>query len=235
MGRTAPTGTERPPVSPNGHRPDAIPGGLSVAPRTRRRPGWTIAGVGLVALAMLLGAWVFAARSSTVAVLVAGSDLDAGQVVTAGDLRVVELSGAGGLRAVQPGQQDLLVGRTARGPIPAGTVLNTGLLTERGDAVPAGQIVVGVALEPGASPSARLSPGDRVEVLAVAATTGTGEASAATVVAAGSVWAVEPIGTGASSVGKAWVSLLIPHGVHEEVAQAAAEGRLRLGLLGAGS
>jgi Flp pilus assembly protein CpaB len=193
--------------------------------------------VGLVALAMLVGAWVFAARSSTVRVLVAASDLDAGQVIDRGDLRVVELSRMGGLRALQPTQQDLVVGRAARGPIPAGTVLNTGLFADRGQVVPAGQIVVGVALDPGASPSSQLAAGDRVEVLAVARTTSSGASGGepAAVLAAGSVWAVEPIGSGAAATGKTWVSLLIPRSAHPDVAQAAAEGRLRLGLLGAGS
>jgi Flp pilus assembly protein CpaB len=228
--RPAPSGS-------NGHRPGATAGGLEIAGRTKRRPTLALAGVGLVALAMLVGAWVFAAQSSTVQVLVAAGDLDAGQVLGAGDVRVVELSRTGGLRAVQPAQQDLLVGRAARGPIPAGTVLNAGLFAEPGQVVPAGQIVVGVALEPGGSPSSRLAAGDRVEVLAVARTTGagTGEAPPASVVATGSVWSVEPIGTGASASGKTWVSLLVPQSTHAAVAQAAAEGRLRVGLLGAGS
>jgi hypothetical protein len=71
----------------------------------------------------------------------------------------------------------------------------------------------------------------------VARTTGagTGEAPPASVVATGSVWSVEPIGTGASASGKTWVSLLVPQSTHAAVAQAAVEGRLRVGLLGAGS
>ena len=79
--------------------------------------------------------------------------------------------------------------------------------------------------------------GDRVEVLTVArtATGSTANAAPATVLTAGLVWAVEPIGTSASSSGKVWVSLLVPQATHAEVAQAAADGRLRLGLLGAGS
>jgi Flp pilus assembly protein CpaB len=196
-----------------------------------------VAGVGLVVLAMLLGAWVFASQASTVQVLVAAGDLDAGEVIDAADLQVVELSRTGGLRAVQPSQQDLLVGRATRGPIPAGTVLNTGLVVDARQSVPAGEVVVGVALDPGASPSTQLSPGDRVEIVEVAPTVAgsTTEAPAATVLATGTVWAVEPIGTGASSAGRVWVSLLVPQATHGPVAQAAADGRLRLGLLGAAS
>jgi Flp pilus assembly protein CpaB len=192
----------------------------------------------LVVLAMLLGAWVFASQSSTVSVLVAARELDAGEVVAAADLRVVELSGVGGLRAVQPGQQELLVGRATRGPVPAGTLLNTDLVAELGQVIPAGQVVVGVALDPGASPSSHLAAGDRVEILAVERTVpGAIDAApaAASLIAEGSVWAVEPIGTGTSTVGRVWVSLIVPQAAHTELAQAASEGRLRLGLLGAGS
>ena len=225
------------PASPNGQRA-ARTGGLEVTPAVRRRPTWAIAGIGLIVLAMLLGAWVFAAQSSTTQVLVAARDLDAGEVVTSADFRVIELSNAGGLRAVQPAGQSLIVGKATRGPVPAGTVLNTGLFVDAGQSVPAGEVVVGVALDPGASPSTQLSAGNRVEVLAVARTVaGSTQAAPATaqVLATGTVWAVEPIGTGASSVGRVWVSLLIPQSAHGAVAQAASEGRLRLGLLGAGS
>jgi Flp pilus assembly protein CpaB len=226
------------PASSNGHSPTVTPGGVSVASPVKRRPAWTFAGAGLVVLAMLLGAWVFASQSSTVSVFVAARDLDAGETIGAADLRVVELSNAGGLRGVQPGQQDLLVGRATRGPVPAGTVFNTGLVTEIGQVIPVGQVVVGVALDPGASPSSHLAAGDRVEVLAVEHTVpGAIDAvpAAASLIAEGSVWAVEPIATGTSTAGRVWVSLLVPQAAHGELAQAASEGRLRLGLLGAGS
>ena len=221
----------RQPVSPNGATPSTP--GLTAATPVRRRPMWALLGAGLVALAMLLGAWVFATNARTVSVLVTANDLAPGQVLGAGDLDVLELSGAGGLRGLEPGRQDLIVGRAARGPIPAGTVLNVDLFAARDEVVPAGQIVVGVALEPGASPSSRLAAGDRVEVLAVARTTGGAVPDAqAEVVTVGSVWSVEPIGTGSSTAGKVWVSLLVPQSAHAAVAQAAADGRLRLGLLG---
>jgi Flp pilus assembly protein CpaB len=212
--------------------------GLQVTGPVKRRPTWAIAGAGLVVLAMLLGAWVFTSQSTTVAVMVAARDIEPGQVLTAADLQVVELANAGALRAVQSSQQQLLVGRAARGPIPAGTVLNTGLVVDAGAVVPSGEVVVGVAVDAGASPTNRLAAGDLVEVLAVARTvTGVTDdaATAATVLTTASVWAAEPIGTGATSAGKTWVSLLIPRSAHTQVAQAAAEGRLRLGLLGAGS
>jgi len=47
--------------------------GVAVVTPVRRRPKWVLLGVALVALAMLLGAWVFATNSHSTAVLVATS------------------------------------------------------------------------------------------------------------------------------------------------------------------
>ena len=101
---------------------------VSMSGPTRRRPSWVLLGTLLVAVAGLLGAWVFTASTETISVMVAAREIGPGEVVTATDMRVVEMGKTGGLRAIQSSQQDLVIGRAARGPIPEGTVLNTGLL-----------------------------------------------------------------------------------------------------------
>jgi hypothetical protein len=106
--------------------------------------------------------------------------------------------------------------------------LNTGLFASRDRVIPAGQVVVGAALEPGAAPGTGLAAGDRVDVLAVVKASGS---SVATVVASGTVWSVQPVGQGASS-SKLVVSVLVPAETQALVAQAAADGRLRLSLVG---
>jgi Flp pilus assembly protein CpaB len=199
----------------------------------RRRPTWVVFGAVMVGIAMLLGVWVFSTSSQRISVMVAARNVAPGEVVEATDLRVVEMGRTGGLRAIQPEQQQLVVGQAARGPIPEGTVLNTGLFASRDRVVPAGQVVVGAALEPGAAPGTGLAAGDRVDVLAVvkAPSTATGGSPVATVVASGTVWSVQPVGQGAAS-SKLVVSVLVPAGSQEVVAQAAADGRLRLSLVG---
>lgn len=216
----------------NGQAP---PAGVAVVPSTRRRPGLAAAGAGLVVFSMLVGAWMFLASSRTIGVLVAARDLAPGEQLDASDVRVVQLSRPGDLRAVMSTQQELVVGRTTRGPVPAGTLLNTSLFVDRDEAVPAGQVVVGLALSPGSAPSGQLAAGDRVELLAVARSVAgsSTQAPPARVLAVGSVWSVEPIGSGSSATGKIWVSLLVPQASHGDVAQAAADDRLRIGLLGA--
>lgn len=209
---------------------------VPLAAPKRRRPSWVLVGVLLVGLAALMGAWVFAATSERISVMVAARDVAPGEVITASDLRVVEMGKSGGLRAVQSSQQGLIIGRAAVGPIPAGTVLNTGLFAEKGDVIPAGQVVVGAALEPGAVPTAGLAAGDRVELITVVERSGSvtdAAPLAAAVLATGTVWSIEPLGSGGSS-SKVWVSLLVPAEIQTVVAQATADGLLRLALVGGG-
>ena len=220
---------EQPPRPKDASSPSVV----SVSRPTRRRPSWVLIGSLLVGLAALLGAWVFAATSDQVAVMVAARDLQPGEVIDASDLRVVEIGASNDLRAIQSSQQDLILGKSARGPIPQGTVLNTGLFTDQGGAVPAGMVVVGAALDPGAVPTSGLRAGDAVNVLAAQRTT-TGQAEAAappvaTLLATGTVWSVEA--TGSNSTGM-WVSLVVPSASEGSVTQAAADGLLRLSLVG---
>lgn len=214
------------------------PSVVSVTRPTTRRPSWVLIGTLLVALSALLGAWVFTASSERVSVVVAARDIEPGEVIDAQDLRVVEMGATGQVRAVQSSQQDLIVGRAARGPIPAGTVLNTDLFVDQGQTIPTGMAVVGASLEAGAAPTSDLRAGDRVEVLAVVRTsTGSADDTAAEpsakLIASGTVWSVERPSTNSAS-GKLWVSILVPIEAQGAVAQAAADGLLRLSLVGAG-
>jgi len=230
--RPAPT-----PASSNGQPSvpgtiDVIPSVVSLASPTRRRPSWVLLGAVLVGVAALLGAWVFTATSHRMSVIVAARDVAPGEVIRASDLRVVEMGRSGGVRAIRPSQQSLILGHAARGPVPAGTVLNTGLFTDRDKVIPEDQVVIGAALDLGAAP-AGLAAGDRVDVLGVVQSTGAPTASGpAAVLTSGSVWSVEsaPSGSVSSRIG---VSLLVPANAQPAVAQAAADGRLRLSLLGA--
>ncbi len=206
----------------------------SLSPPTRRRPSWLAGGVLLVAVAALLGAWLFASATSTISVMVAAHDLPPGHVVTRADLRVVEMGKTGGLRAVQVHQQDLLVGSAARALIPEGTVVHTGLFTTPQSAVPPGKVVIGGAFAAGAAPVASLRPGDRVVLLATSPSglaAASDPATTATELGAAEVWAVEGTASAGSTSEKLWVSLLVDAAIQGPVAQAAAAEQLRLGLV----
>lgn len=201
---------------------------------TRRRPSWLAGGVLLVALAALLGAWLFSSATSTLSVMVAARDLPPGHVVTRADLRVVEMGKAGGMRAVQAHQQDLVVGSAARALIPEGTVVHTGLFTTPAAAVPSGKVVVGGAFAAGAVPVANLVPGDRVVLLATPEAppaAGVEAAPPAVELGTAEVWAVEGTASAGSSSEKVWVALLVDVAIQGAVAQAAASEQLRLGLV----
>jgi len=216
---------------------------VSLSPPKRRRPSWVLFGVVLVALSALLGAYVFTATSDRLSVIVAARDLAQGEPISADDLRVIEISRTDQLRAIQPSQQDLVVGLAPRGPIPAGTVLNVDLFALRDEVIPSGQVVVGAALDAGAAPTAALAPGDRVRIVAVALATGGAPAASnvgdpstppeATVLTEGTIWAIEGVAS-AESTARVWVSMLVPEAELTAVAQAAADQRLRLSLLGSG-
>lgn len=232
MARTmlrTPTESVPTPASPNNQSV------LSLSRPTRRRPSWVLVGSLLVGLAALLGAWVFAATSDRISVVVAAHDIEPGEVIDASDLRVVEIGASGDLRAIQSSQQELVLGKSARGPIPSGTVLNTDLFTAQGQTVPAGMVVVGASLDAGAAPTSGLRSGDRVNVLAAQRTTA-GESRGsvppvATLLATGTVWSVQSTGTTSSGM---WVALAVPADAEGAVTQAAADKLLRLSLVGAG-
>jgi Flp pilus assembly protein CpaB len=98
-------------------------------------------------------------------VLVVAQPLNAGQVLTTGDLRAVRVSTGGGLDAVLVGEESSVVGRRVAVPLVAGAVLTS---AEVGSAPPvgSGSDVVAVGLKAGSYPP-DLAPGDRVQVAPV--------------------------------------------------------------------
>ncbi|WP_158412188.1 SAF domain-containing protein [Ilumatobacter nonamiensis] len=221
--------------STNGHVDVPV---ASVSRPTQRRPTWVLFGALLVGLSAVIGAWVFTATSERMSVVTAARDIEPGEVLSSTDLRVIEIGRSGELRAVLSDQQDLVIGQAARGPIPAGTVLNSDLFASADEVIPSGSSVVGASLEPGAAPIADLRPGDRVNLLAVERSQGVptadvqAAAPTASVITPGTVWSVEPP-VSASASAKVWVAVAVPTESQGDVAQAAADGLLRLSLVGA--
>lgn len=201
---------------------------------TTRRPSFMLAGGLVVALAALVGAWAFSSATSTMSVMVLNRDVAAGEVIAASDLRVVETGSLVGIRSLAPESQELVVGQAARGPMPAGTVISPELFTDRTAVVPEGMAVVGAELSPGAAPAGSLNPGDPVTVLGVARSGGASlESAGAEVVTQGSIWSIERPDNGYN--GSFVVGLLVPVDAQGRVAQAAADGLLRVTLVGESS
>jgi hypothetical protein len=199
---------------------------LTRVKRERRVP-WIALGLLLVFGAGLgFAAWS-QATSSRSPVLVAARDVAAGETVAVDAITTADVGAGAGTRTVAASDLDLLVGRVARGPIGAGTILSPDMVSD-GDAVPDGQAVVGAVLASGAYPTAALRAGDTVRLVEAGAT---GDAATTPKeLGAGRVWAVTtPEGPGAGGL---FVSLLVPEAEAAAASDAAARQQLRLILVG---
>jgi hypothetical protein len=162
-------------------------------------------------------------------VLVAASDIDAGEVVGPRSLRTEEIAAGPGVPRVRAEHRAELIGKTARGPIPAGTVLAPAMVSA-GPVVPAGLSVVGAVLAPGAYPTEALRPGDVVELVAAAVANEPDVPPAS--LGRAQVWAIGDADATSGTRGR-FVSLLVPADDALAVSNAAALQQLRLVLVGA--
>jgi hypothetical protein len=209
--------------------PARRPPGLRSTPARQRRMPWIALGLLLVFGAGLAFAGWSRATSKQVAVLVAARDIDAGDVVDAGAVRVSHVALGSDVKAVRAGDRAAVVGKVARGLIPSGTLIGSSMVTT-GPIVPAGHAVVGAVLAAGAYPTASLRPGDAVELIATAGANEPG--ASAEPLGTGRVWSVsDPRSPGGSGL---FVSLLVPSDRAATVSNAAALQRLRLVLVGTG-
>lgn len=107
------------------------------------------------------GALVLASESA-ITVVAAARDLPAGTVISAADLRSAELAGSG-LAAIPGERAGTLLGKTVLGPVPAGTLLNAGMVASS-PAPAAGKVAVGLALTAAQLPAPQLAPGRMVTI-----------------------------------------------------------------------
>ena len=187
-------------------------------------------GCGAAAGAAVLGA------DSTTPVIVASRPLAAGTVIGREDLKVADLAGSG-LSAIEASNGGTLLGKTVLGPIPAGTLLNAGMVG--GNPPPAaGQVAVGLALTPGQLPATHLAPGRLVRLYALppkgpqgAGTSGTANAAPATRVL---VDRAEVLSVTSTGNGGTLVNVVVAQDAAPEVAAASYAGLVGVGLLPVG-
>lgn len=133
-------------------------------PKLRRRPAMVVAAVIVTALGCLIGAWAWSATTDTQEVLAARYTIHRGDVIEAGDLERVRISGDPALAPLPASAYDGVVGGRATLDIAAG-----GLLTREATAdepIPAeGQSVVGISLTAAQVPGLPLYGGDSVRIV----------------------------------------------------------------------
>ena len=174
------------PAPARGTRTGSRPAGPAPALRRRRNIPLAVGG----ALAVIICAALFATAWQNAGhrqpVLAIARDVAAGQLITAADLQVAQVSAGEGVILVPAAQEPSVIGHPAAASLAAGSLLAAG---DVGTPQPAhGQVRLGVALKPGQYPP-DLSPGQEVDVLAVPAAAGTASG------AQGSTQTALPVGT----------------------------------------
>ncbi|MCA0296521.1 MAG: SAF domain-containing protein [Actinobacteria bacterium] len=160
MTAPTPTRTGQPPLQ----QPAAPDAQILPPSRHKRRPIWLAAAVLLVALGSL-GVWfVVSNLRDTVAVVALRNDVPRGTAITAQDLTTVDINPEPALRTVPASQLAQVVGKQAAVDLPAGTLLSPAGIADT-ITPPAGQSVVGLALDPGQMPAIELKVGDKVRII----------------------------------------------------------------------
>lgn len=191
------------------------------AARNRRMPWLALALVLVVGGGLLVGLLVQSAGDRT-AVLAAARAIAPGQVITAADLRVVDVGVDGDASLVPATSRRAVVGQVAVVGIPKGALLAAGQLATHGGLEP-GSVVVGALLGPGELPVPTLRAGDRVALVAVSGSQRAERES----LGKASVFSTSP----GAQTGSVFVSLVVDDSIAEQVADVAAQQRLRLLLL----
>jgi len=154
------------------------------------------------------------------AVLATSREVSAGERIQLEDLRSVDVAADTGLSVLRVGERDRVVGQLARVTIPAGSLIQPPHLSAE-SVIPAGSVVVGVSVAPGAMPTSNLGPGDRVLVFRA-------EPSSAQDLGPARVFAVGRADSGSADM---LVSLLVTTGSAMAISQAAGAEQVRLVLV----
>ena len=150
---------------PHGWEPtpsSSHPGRLTAGQRApRRRPGVLVSGIAIAAVGGLAAFWAVGLVQDRTGVLVVARSIEAGATVSSGDLTVADVAVPAGVSAVPASERGALVGKVARAPLSAGSVLAPGAI---GDPVPpaARQSLVVLALPATRMPASGLHPGQHL-------------------------------------------------------------------------
>jgi hypothetical protein len=209
-----------------GPHPTAPESGASLVPppKLRRRPALVVAAVIVTVLGCLIGAWAWSATTNTQEVLAARDTIHRGEVIEAGDIERVRISGDPALAPLPASAYDGVVGRRAALDIAAG-----GLLTSEATAdepiPPKGQSVVGISLTPAQVPGMPLYGGDSVRIVVTPGESGDAPTSSPQFTVG------EVVGTYVDeTTGNTVVNVLVPYADAGVLAARAATGNVALVL-----
>ncbi|MFI5953346.1 SAF domain-containing protein [Cryptosporangium sp. NPDC051539] len=150
-----------------------------VVGQRRIRGGHLGLAVALVAIGGLLAAFAFYAATRTGDFLAVARPVAAGATITAADLATVQVNSTAGLSPLAASERGSVIGKRAKVSLVPGTLLTEDQLTDE-ELVGPGQQQVGIGLKPERMPAKRLSPGDKVQLVATAAPNSTSEGTSST-------------------------------------------------------
>ncbi|MFE5595454.1 SAF domain-containing protein [Streptomyces sp. NPDC056549] len=141
-----------------------VPGAAVGFRARRRRPGMYALAIALIAAGGGGGFLAFQATGERTQVLAVAHNVEAGDVITDGDLveAAVQLDPA--LKPVPASERDGVVGKRAAVALTQGALLTRGQVTTQ-TLVKPGERLVGIGLKSSQMPASRLSPGDRILVV----------------------------------------------------------------------
>ncbi|MEV6332847.1 SAF domain-containing protein [Streptomyces sp. NPDC051909] len=131
----------------------------------RRRPGMYALAVALIAAGGSGGFLAFQATGERTPVLAVAWSVQAGDVIKDADLIEAQVQLDPALKPVPAADRDKIVGKRAAVALTPGSMLTEGQVTTR-TLVKPGERLVGIGLKAAQMPATRLSPGDKVLVVA---------------------------------------------------------------------
>jgi len=197
--------------------------------RRARLPEFVVGAALFVGFALAAVLWHMSTTDKAPALALA-APVSQGEVVEASDLRVVYVASDDPIARLGRSAARDLVGRVALADLPAGTILTSGSVAPRLGVGP-GEGLVGLALDPGQVPAARLLPGELVNIVAGPAEGAAAAADGrltAVLASRATVFAVEELRTEGGKL----VSVKLPESDANRVAAAAERGPVRLVLVG---
>ncbi|MEU7031468.1 SAF domain-containing protein [Streptomyces sp. NPDC046275] len=148
--------------------PPQIPSATAGFRARRRRPGMYALAVALIAAGGSGGFLAFQATGERTPVLAVAQSVQAGDVIKDSDLIEAQVQLDPALKPVPAADRDKVVGKRAAVALTPGSMLTQGQVTTR-TLVKPGERLVGIGLKAAQMPATRLSPGDKVLVVATPA------------------------------------------------------------------
>jgi SAF domain len=184
--------------------------------------------IALIGVGVLASTAVYSGTNHREPVLVAISDVPAGEPITASDIGTASVSAGPGVQFIPAAQLRQVIGQVA------GTQLYPGMLLAADELATVrppgpGQVLVPLPMRPSVLPASGLMPGDRILVVATPGAQGQpGSSTTAPVLTAPVAAVVEAVTAGADADGYRVVDVLVAAGRGAAVAEQASTGQFSL-------